>query len=503
MTSPMPTSTKRKPAQSAEHPAEETLDPEDWDEVRRLGHRMVDDVLEYLRTVRERPTWQRPPEAVRARLRGPAPRAPEGAERAYRDFVENVLPYPSGNIHPRFWGWVMGTGTPFTVLAEMLAAAVNPNVSGFDDGASLVEDQVLAWLREVMGFPETAGGLLVSGGSIANLVGLAVARHTSAGFDVRRLGQGSAPKRMTLYASRETHNSVLKAVDLLGLGRDALRLLPVDREFRIDLAALRAAVAADRAAGLQPFAVVGNAGTVNTGATDDLAALADFAAEEGLWLHVDGAFGALAALAPGLRPRLAGMERADSLAFDLHKWGYFPYEVGCTLVRDGSHQRGAFTAGADYLAPVEGGVAGRPDRYADRGPQLSRGFRALKVWMGLKAEGTDKLGRLIQQNVDQAAHLAAGIDGTPELERLAPAPLNVVCFRYVGARPADLDALNRSLLARLHEDGIAVPSHTMLGGRFALRVAIVNHRTRREDLDLLVRETVRRGRALEDEHGRS
>jgi len=501
VTSTLPLTTDDRPG--GVEPTEETLDPQDWDEVRRLGHRMVDDVLDYLRSVRERPVWQRPPQAVRARLRGAAPRAPEGMERAYRDFVENVLPYPSGNIHPRFWGWVMGTGTPFTVLAEMLAAAINPNVSGFDDGAALVEDQVLAWLRELLGFPETGGGLLVSGGSMANLVGLAVARHTSAGFDVRRLGQGAAPKGMTLFASRETHNSVLKAVGLLGLGRDALRLLPVDREYRIDLAALRAAIAADREAGLEPFAVVGNAGTVNTGATDDLAALADIAEAEDLWLHVDGAFGALAALAPALRPRLAGMERADSLAFDLHKWGYFPYGVGCTLVRDAAGHKDAFTAAADYLSAVGGGVAGRTDRYADRGPELSRGFRALKVWMGLKAEGTDKLGRLIQQNVDQAAHLAARIDGTPELERLAPAPLNVVCFRYTGARTGDLDALNRSLLVRLHEDGIAVPSHTMLGGRFALRVAIVNHRTRREDLDLLLRETVRLGRELEGKDGKA
>jgi len=379
---------------------EETLDPQDWEALRRLGHRMVDDVLDSLRSVRERAPWQRPPEGVRARFRRPVPRAPEGAERAYQDFLETVLPYPSGNVHPRFWGWVMGTGTPLTVLSEMLAAAV----------------------------------------------------------------------------------------------------LPVDREYRLEIAALRAAIAADRAEGRRPFAVVGNAGTVNTGATDDLAAIADLCEREGLWLHVDGAFGALAALVPSLRPRLAGMERADSLAFDLHKWGYLPYEVGCTLVRGRSLLQEAFTASADYLAPLPGGVAGRADRYADRGPQLSRGFRALKVWMGLKAEGVDKLGRIIAQNVDQAARLAARVDATPELERLAPAPLNVVCYRYVGDRGSrDLDALNRRVLVRLHDDGIAVPSYTTLDGRFALRVAIVNHRTRREDVDLLAAETVRLGRELERE----
>ncbi len=475
---------------------EESLDPKDWEALRKLGHRMVDDVLEYLRTVRERPVWQRPPDAARGRLQEPLPRVGQGYEKAYRDFVEGVLPYPTGNIHPRFWGWVIGTGTPFTALAEMLAATLNPNVSGFDDGASLVEDRVLAWFKEAMGFPASASGLLVSGGSMANLVGLAVARHAQAPFEVRRLGQGAAPRRMVLYASREVHSSVKKAAELLGLGSDALRLVPVDSEYRIDLTALRDSIAADRVTGLHPFCVIGTAGTVNTGATDDLATLADLCQREGLWFHVDGAFGALAAFSPDLKTRLVGVERADSLAFDPHKWGYFPLEVGCVLVRHREGHRAAFATAADYLAAAEGGIAGRTDRFADLGVQLSRGFKALKVWMGLKAEGTEKLGRLIRQNIDQAAYLAARVRETSELELLAPAPLNIVCFRYRGGGSGDLDRTNKAILVRLHESGVVAPSYTVLGGRYALRVCITNHRTRREDLDLLVREVVRLGKEL-------
>ncbi len=475
---------------------EESLDPQDWEGLRRLGHTMVDDMLEYLRTVRERPVWGSPSAAVRGRLQEPLPRTGQGYEKAYRDFVEGVLPYPTGNIHPRFWGWVMGTGTPFAALTEMLAATVNPNVSGFDDGASLVEDRVLAWLKEAMGFPASASGLLVSGGSMANFVGLAVARYAQAPFDVRRLGQAAAPRRMVLYTSSEAHSSVKKAAELLGLGSDALRLVPVDSEYRMDVSALQDAIATDRRAGLQPFCVVGTAGTVNTGATDDLSSLAEVCEKEGLWLHVDGAFGALAAFSPELRTRLGGMERADSLAFDLHKWGYFPIEAGCVLVRHAEGHRAAFTTTAAYLAAGEGGIASRTDRFADLGIQLSRGFKALKVWLGLKAEGTEKLGRLIQQNVEQAAYLAARVKETRELELLAPAPLNVVCFRYRGDGGGDLDRLNKAILVRLHESGLAAPSYTVLDGRYALRVCITNHRTRREDLDLLVREVVRLGKEL-------
>jgi aromatic-L-amino-acid decarboxylase len=478
--------------------AEESLDPEDWDELRALGHRMVDDLLDYLRTVRERPVWRPIPPELRARFRVPVPRAPEGAERAYQDFRDHVLPHPMGNIHPRFWGWVIGTGTPLGALAEMLAAGMNPNMGGGDHVPNQVEAQVLDWCKEMLGYPLAASGLLVSGGSMANLVGLAVARHARAGFDVRQKGVRDAAGPLTVYGSVETHSSVRKAVELLGLGGEALRLAPVTDEFEIDLAALERMIAEDRLAGCRPICVVGNAGTVNTGALDDLGALAALCERERLWFHVDGAFGALAALVPEYRRRLAPMARADSLAFDLHKWMYVPFEVGCTLVRDAETHRRAFSLTPDYLAHAERGLAAGDLWFTDYGVQLTRGFRALKVWMSLKEHGLDKYGRLIGQNIEQARYLAGLVREAPDLELMAPVPLNIVCFRYraTGRGDAALDGLNQELLIQLHEQGIAVPSNALLGGRFALRVAIVNHRSRLDDFDLLVREVRRIGAEL-------
>ncbi len=477
---------------------EETLDPQDWDEFKALAYQMVEDMVDYVAGLRDHPVWQPMPPEATASLRQPLPHQPQGAAATYADFQRDVVPYVLGNAHPRFWAWVMGQGTPIGALADMLAATVNPNLGGASHSANEVERQVIEWCKEMLGYPAEASGLLVSGGSMANLVGLTVARNTRSGIDLRKLGVQGLPERLMLYCSTETHSSVQKAVELLGLGSDSIHYLPVNAAYQIDVGALEAAIREDRAAGLRPWCLVGNAGTTNTASIDDLNHLADIAAREGLWYHVDGAFGALAALAPDLRPLTAGMERANSLAFDLHKWFYAPFEVGCTLVRDRDLHRQSFTLTPSYLAHGERGVTAGKDWFSDYGLQLTRGFRALKVWMMIKAEGIDKYGRIIQQNVDQAHYLAGLVESSPELELLAPAALNVVCFRF---RADDLDddalnRLNRELLIRVQESGAAIVTGTMLNGNQAIRMCNVNHRSRREDFDLLTSAVVRIGKEL-------
>jgi aromatic-L-amino-acid decarboxylase len=412
-----------------------------------------------------------------------------------------VLPYPTGNIHPRFWGWVMGTGTPAGMLAEMLAAGMNAHVAGFDQAATVIEKQVLKWLKSLMGFPEAASGLLVSGGSAANLNGLLAARAAKAGWNIHEDGLHAGPP-LTVYGSSETHSWASKACDTMGMGRRAIRQVAADVDYRLDLAACRAMILADRRAGLRPIAIIGNVGTVNTAAVDDLHGIRALADEFGLWFHIDGAFGSLAAWSDS-RDLVAGQELADSIAFDLHKWGYMPYEVGVVLTRDAGAQLAAFEAhagSAPYLLSLNQGISADSTYFADRGLQLSRGFRALKVWMSMKEQGVARIGAAIQANIDQARHLARRIEEQPRLELLAPVSLNTVCFRYAGESVPDerLDALNQEILTELQVRGIAVPSQTVLGGRFAIRVCITNHRSELSDFDALVEAVLALGEEILD-----
>jgi glutamate/tyrosine decarboxylase-like PLP-dependent enzyme len=464
------------------------LDPDDWGEFRALAHRVLDDMIAYLEDVRERPVWQPFPDAARQALEVGLSENGIGLEAAYEELQRNILPYAIGNVHPRFWGWVRGTGTPGGILAELITGTLNTSAWGGQQAAPYVEAQVLRWLATMLGYPESASGLLVSGCSMANLVALAVARDAMSGADATEDGLRALRRQPVLYGSTETHSSIEKAVGLLGMGRRSLRRIGVDADFRIDIAALERAIANDRAAGLQPIAVIGNAGTVNTGAVDDLAALALLCQRERLWLHVDGAFGALAALVPSLRPMVAGMEQADSLAFDLHKWLHIPYGVGCVFICDAPLHERPFHAAASYLEPLERGAAAGPHDFSRLGPELSRRFRALKVWMALRAHGTASFAEAIERNVAQARALAGRLRAASWAQVLAPVSLNVVCFRYVqpGLTDRELDQLNRRILIALQERGIAVPSATVIGGKFAIRVAIANHRSGEEDFDALL-----------------
>ena len=477
-----------------------TLDPANWNDTRAIGREMVDDMMTWLETVRDRPAWTSVPDDTKARLDEPVPFEGASLATVYQAFKRDILPYPTGNVHPRFWGWVMGTGTPTGALAELLAATMNPHLAGYDQSAALIERQVLSWLIDLMGFPADASGLLVSGGTEANINGLMAARVAKAGWDVRAEGLRAGPP-LTVYGSVETHSWILTACETMGMGRDAFRAIPVGADYRIDVDACRARIVSDIAAGMRPFAIVGNAGTVSTGATDDLRALRALADDFGLWLHVDGAFGALAAWTDS-RDIVAGMETADSLAFDLHKWGYMPYEVGVALTRHPDAQTAAYQPAGKgvpaYLKSAKGGIAVETTYFADRGLQLSRGFRALKVWMSMKEQGVDRIAGAIQRNIDQAQLLRGLVLANPDLELLAPVALNIVCFRYAprDVSQAALNPLNQAILVALQSCGIAVPSQTVLQDRFAIRVCISNHRSVDADFDLLVEAVAEIGAEL-------
>ncbi len=470
------------PDSAAPHtgPARSTLDPEDWAETRALGHRMLDDMIDWLADARTRPVWQRMPDDARAELRAGLPRSPTPMAAIYADFQRLVLPYGAANEHPRMMGWVNGGGNAAGFLAELLTGIFNPNCGGRDHAAIEMERQVVAWAAEMVGMPAQTTGVLLAGSSMANMVAVLVARRAALGEAVRTEGVGAA--RLTAYASAAAHGCIPRALDMAGIGSNALRLIPAGADHRMDVAALQAAIAADRAAGLQPFLVVGTAGSVDTGAIDDLTAVADTARRESLWFHVDGAFGATAALSARYRPMLAGIEHADSLAFDFHKWAQVPYDAGCVLVADPALHLQTFVQSLAYLTHAERGLAGNPPWPRDLGPDLSREFRALKIWMTLRAYGAEGLERVVDRGCAVARHLAARVAAEPLLELLAPVTLNIVCFCVRDGS----DQLNRDIVADLQEAGIAAPSTTTIDGRLAIRAALFNHRTIEADADALV-----------------
>ncbi len=403
------------------------------------------------------------------------------------------------NGHPRMFGYVQSSASFAGVAADFLASALNQNVTSWRSApsATTVEHLVIDWLKAWVGFDPAGTGVLLSGGSFANFAGLAVALRASTDRDINQHGVATLPGPPRIYTSAITHMSTPKAAAMLGLGRDAIVPIPVDAEFRMDVAALEARIHADRAAGCHLVCVVANAGDVNTGAIDPIDAIADVCARAGVWLHVDGSYGGLAAGAPSTGTALAALGRADSLSLDPHKWLYAPLDVGCLLVRDGNRLRQAFAHGAAYIDVIAD--RDMPEfAFWDHGPELSRRFRALKIWFILKCHGATAIRAAIDDNIGVAQHLAALIDASDDFERLAPVPLSIVCFRYRPASlrlPGDhteaLNALNRALMVQVQRDGDSYLSNAQIGAAFALRACIVNFRTRTADAAHLL-DTIRR-----------
>ena len=427
----------------------------------------------------------------------PVPKEGRPLREVYADLVTNMLPYPMGNIHPRFWMWYMGASNFTGALGDFLAAVLGSNLGGGDHAAAEIDKQVVNWLKEMLGYPAAASGTLVSGGSMANLIGLTVARNQMSGIDLRELGVGALKMPLRFYGSDQIHSCHQIAMEAIGLGNRALCRVPSDASCRMDVDALRTAVARDRTAGLHPACVIATAGTVNTGAIDDLEAIADLCVDEGLWLHVDGCIGALLAIAPKGKALVRGIARADSIALDPHKWLHAPFEVGCALVRDADAHFGSFTLTPEYLENAPRGIASGAWLH-DFGLQTSRGFRALKVWMALEEHGVAKFGRLIDQDLSHARYLVERITATPDLSMCFPTAINIVCFRYdPGGMPEQaLKRLNTEIMVRMQEAGVAAVSDTTVQGRHCLRAAINNHRTTRADLDILVDEVARQGAVL-------
>lgn len=469
---------------------------------RALGYQLVDRIAGFLDSLTEHPvTPGESPAQIRHALEAARPLPEHGAEPAQllNHAADLLFEHSLFNAHPRFWGYVTSSAAPIGALGELLASSVNPNVGAWplSPMASEIEAQTVRWIAELLRYPTDCGGLFVSGGNMANFVCFLAARQAKAARDVRRQGVDGA--RLRVYCSTETHTWVQKAADISGLGTDAIRWIAVDREGRIDLEALRRQIVSDRAAGDRPILVAGNAGTVGTGAVDPLPELAALCREFDLWFHVDGAYGALAAVAPEAPAALDALHGADSLAVDPHKWLYAPLEAGCALVRDAQKLRDTFAYHPPYYHFGDAAT-----NYFDLGPQNSRGFRALKVWLALQQVGREGYVTMISDDMRLSRELYAHIPHFPELEPLTQS-LSIATFRFVppnldrSAAEAEkyLDQLNGELLTRLTSGGEAYLSNAVVRGKFALRACIVNFRTSSADVQALLPLVVRIGREVD------
>ncbi len=470
-----------------------TLDPSDWDSLRTQSHRMLDDMLDYVSQIRQRPVWQSIPEEVAQVFITDLPAAPQSLQATHASFMQSVLPYAIGNSHPGFMGWVHGGGSVVGMLAEMLASGLNSNLGGRDQIPIQVEQQVVRWMQQLFGFPESASGLFVTGSSMANLIGLLVARTSKIGIEIRAHGLQHVREQLIAYTSCEAHTCLERAMEMAGMGGNQLRKIAVNERHQMNLPILQETIVADRAAGRTPFCVIGTAGSVNVGAIDDLQGIADIASRERLWFHVDGACGALGIMSKKIAPKLLGIQKADSIALDFHKWGQVPYDAGFVLVRDSQLHQDTFASPADYLRRETRGMAAGSPWPCDFGPDLSRSFKALKVWFTMQVYGVDRLARMMEQTCELAEYLATCIDQSSELELLAPVNLNIVCFRY---RCDDADRVNANIVVAIQESGIAAPSSTIVGGRVAIRAAIFNHRTSQLEIDSLLNASLRFGRSF-------
>ena len=445
-----------------------------------------------------RRAFTRPPEAVVERIQSePLPLGPTPVAEVLEAIEEDVVPYPNGAGHRRWWGFVSSPAHPAGIAAELISTTLNNYVHGTSQIAVDVELKVLEWLAELIGMPAGSSGLLVSGGSAANLVALGAARQRKIP-DVRKRGVSALERPLAVYASNQIHSCIGRALEILGLGTDALRLIAVDDEFRIDIDELQRTIRTDLERGIEPLAIIGSAGTVNTGAVDDLEALADIAREVDAWFHVDGAYGGFAGALPELAERYRGIERADSVAADAHKWLYVPVEAAAVIVRDLATLEAAFSTQADYLRLEESSYLRGRAWLADRGIQLSRSFRALKVWAVIKAIGLEGYRELWRNDIAVAREVTRLAREHPRLEVLAESDLSIFAIRYLPQKGA-ADDFNKKLLDRIHKDGRSLVTSAVLKGKYGLRGCVVNFRSTLEDARVFVDSVIELGTRLESE----